>query len=421
MKRRIIEILILILSGLTIILINEFYVNSKKSTQILPEIPEYVPTIKYGIIIDSLEIVKSKIKRNEFLADILMSHNIDYAKIDLAVKRAKPIFDVRHIRSGHNYSILRTNDSLQKVQYFIYENSPTSYIVFDFRDSVHVHAGNKEVQIRMNEIDGEITSSLWNAIVDQDGDPNLANELSEIFAWTIDFFGIQKGDAFKVIYEELLVEDKKIGLGKVQAALFTHSKKDYYAFYFIQDSVGDYFDEQGGSLRRAFLKAPLRFKRISSRYSNSRLHPVLKIRRPHRGIDYAAAVGTPVHTVGDGTVVEMNRTREGGNTIKIKHNGTYSTRYLHLSKYAKGMKVGKTVRQGDLIAYVGRTGLVSGPHLDFRFYRNGKAIDPLKVESPPVNPVDSIYFDRFEQLVNNYRELLLKQGDQSTFKYPTIN
>ncbi len=421
MKRRIIEVLILILFGLAIILINEFNNHSKKQTQVLPEIPEYVPTLKYGIIIDSLVIVKDKIKRNEFLADILMSHKVDYAKIDLAVKRAKPIFDVRHIRTGHHYSILKTNDSLQQVQYFIYENSPTSYIVFDLRDSVHVHAGNKEVQIRMNEIEGEITSSLWNAIIDQDGDPNLANELSEIFAWTIDFFGIQKGDAFKVIYEELLVEDKKIGLGKVHAALFNHSSKDYYAFYFVQDSVGDYFDDNGGSLRRAFLKAPLRFKRISSRFSHSRLHPVLKIRRPHTGIDYAAAVGTPVHTVGDGTVVEMNRTREGGNTIKIKHNGTYSTRYLHLSKYANGMKVGKTVKQGDLIAYVGRTGLVSGPHLDFRFYRNGKAIDPLKVESPPVNPVDSLYIDKFKQLVNNYKELLEKQSNQPKLEYPNIN
>lgn len=407
MKKRITEISILILSGLAIILISQFYLSLEKSAAALPEIPEYRPTIKYGIVIDSLEVVKKKIKRNEFLADILVSYNVDYNKIDLAVKRARPIFDVRHIRTGHNYSILRTNDSLQEVQYFIYEDSPTSYIVFDLRDSIHVHAGNKQVKIRMNQIEGKITSSLWNALVDQNGDPNLANELSEIFAWTIDFFGIQKGDAFKVIYEELLVEDQKIGLGKVQAAVFNHSNEDHYAFYFVQDSIGDYFDEKGGSLRRAFLKAPLRFKRISSRFSHSRLHPVLKIRRPHTGIDYAAAVGTPVHTVGDGAVVEMNRTREGGNTIRIEHNGTYSTRYLHLSKYAKGMKVGKKVRQGELIAYVGRTGLVSGPHLDFRFYRNGKAMDPLKVKSAPVSPVDTVYMSKFLE----YKDLMILKLD----------
>ncbi len=390
MKKSIVEVSILILIGFIIIFVSEFIISNRRFERQLDEVPEYQPTLKYGIVVDSLEIFRGKIKRNEFLADILMSHNVDYAKIDLAVKRAKPIFDVRHIRTGHHYSILSSNDSLKSVQYFVYENSPTSYIVFDLGDSVHVHAGQKEVETRNNRIEGEITSSLWNAIVDQEGDPNLANELSEIFAWTIDFFGIQKGDAFNVIYEELLVEGQKIGLGKVKAALFNHSNEDYYAFYFVQDSVGDYFDDKGGSLRRAFLKAPLRFKRISSRYSNSRLHPVLKIRRPHHGIDYAAAVGTPVHSVGDGTVVQMNRTREGGNTIKIKHNGTYSTRYLHLSRYAKGMKVGKKVMQGQLIAYVGKTGLVSGPHLDFRFYRNGKAMDPLKVKSPPVNPVDSM-------------------------------
>ena len=395
MKKRIVEVSVLILIGFVIIFINEFVTSNRRLERQLDEVPAYRPTLKYGIVVDSLEIFKGKIKRNEFLADILMSHKVDYAKIDLAVKRAKPIFDVRHIRTGHNYSILSSNDSLKKVQYFVYENSPTTYIVFDLGDSVHVHAGQKEVQTRTNRIQGEITSSLWNAIVDQDGDPNLANELSEIFAWTIDFFGIQKGDAFNVIYEELLVEGQKIGLGKVKAALFNHINEDYYAFYYIQDSVGDYFDDEGGSLRRAFLKAPLRFKRISSRYSNSRLHPVLKIRRPHRGIDYAAAVGTPVHSVGDGTVVQKNRTREGGNTIKIKHNGTYSTRYLHLSRYAKGMKVGRKVRQGELIAYVGKTGLVSGPHLDFRFYRNGKAMDPLKVKSPPVNPVDSVNLPQY--------------------------
>ncbi|MCP4551544.1 MAG: peptidoglycan DD-metalloendopeptidase family protein [Bacteroidetes bacterium] len=403
MRKRILEIAILTITGLILILTIELFVKDNNAKL---ELSEVVPTMEYGIVVDSLVIYRDRIKRNEFLAEILLRYNVDYATIDLAAKRAKPIFDVRRIRTGHKYSVLCTNDSLKKVQYFVYENSPTSYIVFDLKDSVHIHTGNKEIEIRMNEIGGEINSSLWNSIIDNEGDPNLANELSEIFAWTIDFFGIRKGDNYKVIYEELYVEDEKIGLGKIQTAVFNHINKNHYAFYFIQDSIGDYFDEKGGSLRRAFLKAPLRFKRISSRYSNSRLHPVLKIRRPHRGVDYAAAAGTPVHSVGDGVVSEIKRTRQGGNQIKIKHNGTYTTAYLHLSKYASGMKAGKKVKQGETIAYVGATGLATGPHLDFRFYRNGKAIDPLKVESPPVNPVDPSCRTTFDSIANQYKGLL---------------
>ncbi|PKP35818.1 MAG: hypothetical protein CVU00_00640 [Bacteroidetes bacterium HGW-Bacteroidetes-17] len=421
MNKRLKEVIILIVAGLAIIISVHFWQRNKEPELQYEEFPiVYEPTIKYGIVIDSFEVVKDQIKRNEFLSDILLSYNVDYSKIDLAVKMARPVFDVRRIRAGHHYSVFLSSDSIQTVQYFIYENSPTSYIVFDLRDTVHVHAGEKEVQTRISEIEGKITSSLWNSLIENNGDPNLANELSEIYAWTIDFFGIQKGDYYKVIYEELYVDNKKVGLGNVQASLFNHMKNDHYAFYFIQDSIGDYFDENGGSLRRAFLKAPLKFKRISSRFSNSRLHPILKIRRAHHGVDYAAPNGTPVQSIGDGVVVEMKRTREGGNQLKIKHNGTYTTAYLHLSGYAKGIKVGKKVRQGELVAYVGRTGLASGPHLDFRFYRNGNAIDPLKVESPPVNPVDPLNLESFKQLVNSYKELLLKNHDQPELEYPNV-
>ncbi len=397
MNRRLIETTTLIIITLLIILFIDFryrqsHMDDKSD---LINLPAYEPNMEYGIVVDSLVIYRDKIKRNQFLADILLKYGVNYSDIDLAARRSKPVFDVRHIRQGNHYSVLCKNDSIEKVQYFIYEESSISYIVFDLRDSIHIHKGLKEVIIHQKHVSGSIASSLWNAIVEADADPNLANELSEIFAWTVDFFGVKKGDAFNVVYEELFVENQKVGLGKVLAASFEHAGENQYAFYFIQDSVGDYFDEKGGSLRRAFLKAPLKFKRISSRYSTSRLHPVLKYRRPHLGVDYAAAVGTPVLTVGDGVVEKMWRTREGGRQIKIKHNGTYSTAYLHLSGYAKGINTGKKVKQGDVIAYVGKSGLVTGPHLDFRFYRNGKAIDPLKVKSPAVQPVDSAYMTAF--------------------------
>jgi murein DD-endopeptidase MepM/ murein hydrolase activator NlpD len=243
--------------------------------------------------------------------------------------------------------------------------------------------------------------------VEKNADPNLANKMSEIYAWTIDFFGLQKGDSYKVIYDRYFVEDQYIGLGKVQAAKFNHGGSNLYAFYFEQNGSGDYFDEEGNSLQRTFLKAPLRYSRISSHFSNSRMHPVLKIRRPHHGIDYAAPSGTPVHTVGDGVIVKKGyQKRGGGNYVKVKHNGTYSTTYMHLKGFAKGIKVGKHVKQGDLPGYVGQTGLATGPHLDFRFYRNGKAVNPLKVESPPSKPIDTAYRTAFDSVVNHYIYLL---------------
>jgi len=216
----------------------------------------------------------------------------------------------------------------------------------------------------------------------------LAIELSEIFAWTIDFFGIQQGDRYKVIYEESFVDSNSLGIDKITGAWIYHNENDFWAIPFVQDSVRSFFDEKGNSLRKAFLKAPLRFSRISSGFSHSRFHPVLKIRRPHHGVDYAAATGTPVHTVGDGVITKVGYQKNGGgNYVKIKHNSVYSTTYMHLSGFGKGVRQGVYVKQGDIIGYVGSSGLATGPHLDFRFYKNGSAVNPLKVEAPPVEPV----------------------------------
>lgn len=400
--KRIFEVIFLIIISCLIILVYEFVpiekisLNSNVISKI-EAIPD--PVLKYGIVVDSMLIFNDKVKRNEFLSDILLKYNVDYSKIDVLAKRSKKIFDVKKIRRGFNYSVLCTNDSLKKALYFVYERSPVSFVVFDLGDSVHVHAGEKDIERRITTTSGIIESSLWNSLVNNGSNPNLANDLSEIFAWTIDFFDIKKGDYFKVIYENLFVDDDdNIGIGNILGAKFHHLGEDYYSYYFVQDSVGDYFDDKGGSMRRTFLKAPLRYKRISSRYSLSRMHPILKYRRPHRGIDYAAVIGIPVHSIGDGIVTSVRWTRQGGRTVKIKHNGTYSTSYMHLSGYGKGIRKGALVKQGDVIGYVGKSGLATGPHLDFRFYRNGKAVDPLKVKSPPANPVDSIYMQEFDSL-----------------------
>jgi hypothetical protein len=266
----------------------------------------------------------------------------------------------------------------------------TDYYKIHFaNDSVIAEMGRKKVDIVRQKIRGKIETSLWNAMIDAGSNPMLANDLSDIYAWSIDFFGLQPGDSFSVVCNEEFVDTISLGCNKILAAYFSHANTDFYAIPFNQSNVESYYDLDGNSLRKAFLKAPLKFSRISSKFSNSRLHPVLKIRRPHHGVDYAAPSGTPVYAIGDGKIIKASYgyNRGGGNMLKIRHNGTYTTAYLHLKGFAKGIKSGVYVKQGDLIGYVGSTGLSTGPHLDFRFYKNNQAIDPLRVEAPPVEPV----------------------------------
>ena len=276
-------------------------------------------------------------------------------------------------------------------------------------DSLKVTRHQKPIEIIRKLGSGVITSSLWNTINENNLSPMLAINLSEIYAWTVDFFGIEKGDNFRVIYDEAYVEGVSIGEITIQAALFNHHGQPCYAFRFKEDSTWSYFDAEGLSLRKAFLKAPLKFSRISSRFSHSRLHPVLKIRRPHHGVDYAAPMGTPVYALGDGRITHRGwDPKGGGNYIKIKHNSVYTTVYMHLSGFAKGITKGQTVSQGQLIGYVGKTGLATGPHLDFRVYKNGSPIDPLKIEAPSVDPVREENIPRYLEFIESYKSDLDK-------------
>jgi murein DD-endopeptidase MepM/ murein hydrolase activator NlpD len=385
-RKRIFEAIVIVIVAILLVFTVDYYMSALQKP--LPDnayIPE--PRIEYGIVVDSFYVVKDIVKANENLSTILLKYNTSMMTIEQMVTKAAGIFDVRKIKTGNKYTILCSNDSLKRAEYFIYESNPTQYVVFEIGDSLHVHLGQKEVEVRIKTASNKISSSLWNAMAEIKASPNLTIALSEIYAWTIDFYAIQKGDNFTAIYEELFVEGESIGLGNILSARFNSGGKDNFAFRFEQDNNTDYFDEKGQSLRRAFLKAPLKFSRISSHFSNSRLHPVLRIRRPHHGVDYAAPKGTPVHSIGNGTVIEARYAGGAGRMIKIKHNSTYTTAYLHLSGYAKGINKGSHVQQGQVIGYVGSSGLSTGPHLDFRFYKNGTPIDPLKVESPPALPV----------------------------------
>jgi murein DD-endopeptidase MepM/ murein hydrolase activator NlpD len=342
---------------------------------------------EYGLRVDSFNILSGTVKRDQTLSTILLDYGVSNRTIHDLADSARGIFDVRKIRQGKPYKLFSARDSSDRPLFLVYEHTPVDYVMFSLGDSIFVKRQEKEIRLVEREISGVISSSLWNAMIDQELDPMLAFELSEIYAWSIDFFGLQKGDVFKLYLDEQYVDTNYIGLGRIHGALFRHAGEDFYAIPFEQDSIVTFFDQEGQSLRKAFLKAPLRFSRISSRYSHSRLHPILKIRRPHLGVDYVAPAGTPVHSIGDGRIINKGYTRGNGNWVKIQHNSVYATAYLHLSRYGKGIKQGNYVRQGDVIGYVGSTGLSTGPHLDFRFYKNGYMVDPLKVEAPPVEPV----------------------------------
>ncbi len=351
----------------------------------------------FGFVDDSLNHSSLTVKRNETLSDILESYHLLNTGVSEIAKRSKSIFDVRKLRAGKKYHLYTNDDSLNTIKYLVYEKDNISFIVYDLCDSINIYSGKKEVKIVKETKSAVIKSSLYDALLENNASIELAIEMSKIFAWQIDFYHLQKGDNFKVIYEEEYVDNQMVGIGKVLGAYFKHYKKEYFAIPFEQDSVYQYFDENGNSLRKEFLKTPMEFARISSRYSSRRLHPILKVYRPHTGVDYAAPTGTPIRTVGDGEVIAASYTKSNGNYIKIRHNSVYTTAYLHMSRFGKGIKRGTTVKQGQVIGYVGSTGLATGPHLHFMFYMNGNYVNPLKVEIPPSHPVKEELRNNFEQ------------------------
>jgi murein DD-endopeptidase MepM/ murein hydrolase activator NlpD len=368
------------------------------------------PTI-YGINTDGFIVNKGTVGRNETLADILLEYGVSLTEIYNISLLPDSLLDERRMRRGNSYTFFSPAESTpsRPASYFVYEKDPLNYVRVGIApDSIWAENGVKEVETRIEFASGTIESSLWESMMELETNPMLAIELSEIFAWSIDFFGIQKGDQYKVIYQESFVDSLSVGITKIMGAWFFHNETDFWAIPFTQHGERSFYDEKGNSLRKAFLKAPLRYSRISSGFSNSRLHPILKIRRPHHGVDYAAPTGTPVHTVGDGVITAVGYQRNGGgNYVKIKHNSVYSTTYMHLSRFGKGIKQGVYVKQGDVIGYVGSTGLASGPHLDFRFYRNGSAVNPLKVEAPPVEPVEEENLSAYK-VVSNFTMQALK-------------
>ena len=353
------------------------------------EEPVVVDTLyKYGLPIEYFTVRHDTVAPRQTLAELLMGYGLTAAKVyALTAHCPDSVFDVRKVRAGQPCALLSDMDSIATPRYFVYEMSAKEYAVFDLTTD-EVTRGELPSEWRERACGGVVESSLWNAMVANDASPQLAVLLSHIFGWTIDFFGIQRGDEFRLVYEQEYVEERPIGNFRIRAASFCASDSLYYAIPFVQEGEELYYNEKGNSLEGAFLKAPLDYYRISSRFTNSRYHPVLKRYRAHHGVDYAAPTGTPVYAIGSGKVIDKGfQANGGGNYVKIRHNSTYTTTYMHLSRFAKGLKVGDMVAQKEVIGYVGSTGLSTGPHLDFRVYENGKPINPLTIKSQPKKPI----------------------------------
>jgi murein DD-endopeptidase MepM/ murein hydrolase activator NlpD len=363
--------------------------------------------IKWGFALDNYHVFEDEFRSGEILGEILLKQGISHQQIGTLVTNAKGVFDITSLRIGKKYTFLSPVAG-GKPAYMIYEPSPYQYAIFHLGDNPTVEIVKRTVETQIVASSGILESSFWQAMTDNGLNDELADGMIDVLAFYVDFYHQKQGDRFKVVYEKHIVEGKEVGTGKILAALYEREGKQYYAFNF--DKKGEsckYFDADARPAKKAFLKSPVKFSRISSRYSLNRLHPILGYSRPHFGTDYAAPHGTPILAIADGSVLESTRRGGNGNFVKIKHDGTYESQYLHMSGFAKGIRPGVRVAQGQVIGYVGSTGLATGPHVCFRFWKNGKQVDHTRLDLPTATPMKgqdlanfNLERDRLQQLLN---------------------
>ncbi|WP_435413346.1 peptidoglycan DD-metalloendopeptidase family protein [Psychroserpens mesophilus] len=364
--------------------------DKKTQTEDLQTFVEPEPVKEFGFVLEDYIVKRDTIRRGDSFGEILERNHIGYPRIFNIAEKAKDSFDIRKLQVGKPYTLLCTNDSLQTPECFIYQPNSIDYVVIKFTDSIEAYKGKKPISLVQKEASGIVMNNLSETMESQGLPYQLINDMSDIYAWTIDFFRLQKGDRFKIIYKQRFIEDSiYAGIESIDAAYFQHKDESFYAFNFMVDStknIADYFDENTKSLRRTFLKAPVQFSRISSRYNlNRRIAYYGYKLRPHKGTDFAAPIGTPILATANGTVTESTRRGGNGKYVKIKHNGTYSTQYLHMQK--QKVKKGEFVKQGDVIGWVGMTGNTGGPHVCYRFWKNGKQVDPFKEKLPAAESI----------------------------------
>lgn len=374
-----------------------------------PVIAKPVPKT-YGFNLKEFAVLRDTIKRGDSFGKLMIDHEVDYPKIVTIAEEFKDTFDVKRIKIGKPYVILKSKDTTQATQFFIYENDKINYTVVDLRDTALAYTRRKKIKYVQREVAGIIESNLSQSLDTLGVDYAVTISLSEIYAWTIDFFRLEKGDKFKIVYKERYINDSiYAGFEPIEAAYFEHKGKPIYAFAYETDSlkqITDYFDQEANNLRSTFLKAPIKFGyRVSSRYNLKRRIAYYGYKvRPHKGTDYAAAIGTPIVATADGTVTESTRRGGNGRYVKIKHNGTYSTQYLHMKK--QKVKKGEYVRQGDVIGWVGMTGNTGGPHVCYRFWKNGSQVDPLREKLPAAEPIADTIKPTYMTYINPLKEHL---------------
>ncbi|MEM8928424.1 MAG: peptidoglycan DD-metalloendopeptidase family protein [Bacteroidota bacterium] len=371
------------------------------------EEPKIQPIVThFGFNLENFNVVRDTIKKGQTFGELMLKNKVDYPKIVHIAENYRDTFDVRRM-DRKPYVLLKSKDTAEAAQVFIYQNDKINYTVFDFRDSTaNVYKGKKKVTYLEHEVAGTIKNSLSMDLDSLGVDYSVTINLSEVYAWTIDFFRLEKGDTFKIIYDKKFINDSiYAGSGSIKSAYFEHKGKPIYAFPYVSDSIKnikEYYDQEGNNLRSTFLRAPIKFGyRLSSRYNLRRRIAYYGYKvRPHMGTDYAAPIGTPIVATADGTVTESRRRGGNGKYVKIRHNSIYSTQYLHMK--AQKVKAGEFVRQGDVIGWVGMTGNTGGPHVCYRFWKNGKQVDPLREKLPSAEPItDSLrnaYFKHIKPL-----------------------
>jgi murein DD-endopeptidase MepM/ murein hydrolase activator NlpD len=370
------------------------------------ELAVLAPVMQYGYNLNDYEVIADTVKSGDTFGDLIDEHLKEGQSSFLAAQKLNEVYNVRRIQAGKPYKILKQKDSLNQMEAFIYESSRMEYVVLEFADSLKAFKATHPISYKRKTASGIIKSTLSEAMEDEGLGIAAINELSDIYRWSIDFFKLQKGDRFKMIYKERFINDTVFaGIESIEVAVFETDKTPFYAFDYMTDSVkdvSDYYDEKGKTLRSFFLKAPVDYTRISSRYSGRRFHPVQKRWKAHKGTDYAAGYGTPIVSTANGTVIKSGYTRGNGNYVKVQHDKTYATQYLHMTK--RLVKVGQRVKQGQTIGTVGSTGLATGPHVCYRFWVNGEQVDPYKQKLPTAEPLPKNKMDDYLSFVQPLKE-----------------
>ena len=374
----------------------------------LGDFPVAIPTYKFGFVMESFQIEEDVVKQNQTLGALLSNAGVPFQTIQKLVENCKGKFSVTsNFRVNKPYMLIK--DKVNKEpKHLVFQPNVYEYFVFDLSGSHEVKRVEKPIEIQMTTVDGEINSSLWETLISQGISFEAASKMEDALQWSVDFSHTQKGDRFKMIYDKKFIEGEEVGVGQVYAAYYNREGKGSYAIWFDDGDHKGFYDLEGRAIASNFLKAPVKYTRISSSFNKNRFHPILKRVRPHLGTDYAAPYGTPIYAVGNGVVTEAAFTKGNGRFVKIKHDNVYQTQYLHMSKFATGIKPGTQVAQGEVIGYVGSSGLATGPHVCFRFWKNGVQVNHLRENLPAPKPLPDDVLKSFFEARDT---LLAKLGD----------